>query len=234
MRLLHLYYDLMNLYGEYGNIVVLKKHLEDQDIEVSVDKKTLGDEINFEEYDFIYCGSGTEKNQLVALDDLLKRKDSLDKAIKENSMLFFTGNSMELLGKSIDDKKALNIVPISTKTTNNRYTGDVIVSNKEIGEVVGFINKCSIISENDDIKLFDYIFKDSNLPNDGYEGYKVNNIYGTHIIGPILVKNPNLMKDIVTKLIKKDNPNFKYKQIDYPYESDSYNVTLNALKERIK
>ena len=69
MKLLHLYYDLMNLYGEYGNVVVLKKHLEDQGFDVSVDKKTINEEINFEEYDFVYCGSGTEKNELFVLDD---------------------------------------------------------------------------------------------------------------------------------------------------------------------
>lgn len=61
MKILHLYYDLMNLYGEYGNVVVLVKHLEDQGEEVIVDKKTIGDQIDFTQYDFIYCGSGTEK-----------------------------------------------------------------------------------------------------------------------------------------------------------------------------
>ena len=69
----------------------------------------------------------------------------------------FTGNSMELLGKSIGDKKALDIVPLKVTLTKNRYTGDVIVENKECGEIVGFINKCSIIDENEDIKLFDYL-----------------------------------------------------------------------------
>ena len=56
MKILHLYYDLMNLYGEYGNVVVLAKHLEDQGEEVIVDKKTIGDQIDFTQYDFIYCG----------------------------------------------------------------------------------------------------------------------------------------------------------------------------------
>ena len=233
MKILHLYYDLMNLYGEYGNVVVLKKHLEDQDIKVTLDKKSIGDEIDFNEYDFVYCGNGTEKNQDVALNDLKMRKNSFKEAINKGTVIFFTGNSMELLGKSIDDKEALDIVFIKTKRTDKRYTGDVIVKNDN-HEVVGFINKCSIIEENKDIKWFDYIFKDSNLPNDEYEGYKVNDIYGTHIIGPILVKNPSLMKEIVIKLATKENPNFSYKDIAYPYEEDSYNVTLNALKERIK
>ena len=79
----------------------------------------------------------------------------------------------------------------------------------------------------DEVKPFDEI-KRMYLDNK-YEGYHVDNFYGTHIIGPILVKNPCLMNHIVSKLLKRD-----LKAIDYPYEEDSYEVTLNALKERIK
>lgn len=233
MKILHLYYDLMNLYGDYGNVVVLNKHLNDQGIKTIVDKKSINDEINFKDYDFIYCGSGTEKNEEVARIDLLKRKDSFVEAVNNGSIILFTGNAMELLGEYIDDKEALKLVPFETRTSNNRYTGDVIVSNNEIGEVVGFINKCSIISRGEDNRLFKYIFKDSNLKDNDYEGFKLNNIYGTHIIGPVLVKNPNFMKAIVTKLGLKDNSNFIYKDIEYKFEEDSYNVTLNALKERM-
>ena len=51
-KLLHLYYDLLNIYGEYGNVLIMKKHLEDQGFEVELDKKTVDDAIDFSEYDF--------------------------------------------------------------------------------------------------------------------------------------------------------------------------------------
>ena len=230
MKLLHLYYDLMNLYGEYGNVVVLEKHLKDQGLDVEVTRKTLGDEFDFNDYDFIYCGSGLESNEKIALKDLIKRKDSLLKAISNNKVILFTGNAMELLGKSIDDESGLNIVDIETRHTDKRLSGDVVVKNKEFGEMVGFINKCSIVTNNN--CLFEYVFKDEGL-NDGStgEGYKLNNLIGTHIIGPIMVKNPCFMKYIILKLTENIN-GFKYKDISYPYEEDSYNVTLNALKNR--
>ena len=231
MKLLHLYHDLLNLYGEYGNVVVLKKHLIDQGFDVVLDKKTINDEFDFNDYDFIYCGSGTEKNLMVALNDLLNRKESLIKAIDNNKAFLFTGNAMELLGKTIDSKEGLGIVPIETTFTDNRYTGDVIVKNEEIGEVVGFINKCSLIKEDENIKLFDYIFKQNEINDNAYEGYHYKNVYGTHIIGPILVKNPNFMKVIIKLLGGKD---FIYKELSYPFEDDSYHVTLNALKQRIR
>ncbi len=232
MKILHLYYDLMNLYGEYGNVIVLNKHLLDQGINSIIDKKSIGDDIDFKQYDFIYIGSGSERNEMLALADLKKRYKSFKEAIDNGSIIFLTGNAMELLGKKVNNEDGLNIVNITSEFTNNRYTGDVILKNDSIGEVVGFINKCSIIKHDESIKLFDYVFKDSNLPSDKSEGYHIKNIYGTHVIGPILVKNPNLMKAIVLKLLEKEN--VKYKDIDYEFEDDSYNVTLNALKERIK
>ena len=53
-----------------GNVSILKKHLEDQGLEVVLDKKTIGEEVNFNEYNFIFIGSGTEKNLDVVLKDL--------------------------------------------------------------------------------------------------------------------------------------------------------------------
>lgn len=221
----------MNLYGEYGNVVVLKKHLVDQGFDVVIDKKTVEEEIDFNDYDFIYCGSGTEKNQQLALKDLIKRKDNLKEALSKTVVLF-TGNAMEMLGETIDENKALGFVPLKTVTTMNRYTGDVVVKNNEIGEVVGFINKCTKITQDSNISLFEYVFTDSNLKETEKEGYRVNNVFGTHLIGPVLVKNPNFMKLIVKLLALRSKPDFIYKDISYPFEEDSYSITLKALLER--
>ena len=57
IKLLHLYYDILNIYGENGNMRALVKVLEYQGLKVNVDFKTIDDEINFNDYDFIYVGS---------------------------------------------------------------------------------------------------------------------------------------------------------------------------------
>ena len=101
IKILHLYYDLLNLYGEYGNINILKKHIEDQKVEVIVEKKTIGDEFNLQDYDFIYCGSGTASHLLVALEDFIKHKQELLDYISLHKYALFTGNSFEMLGKII-------------------------------------------------------------------------------------------------------------------------------------
>ena len=68
------------------------------------------------------------------------------------------GNKIELdslISKlKIDDKEALSIIDFNTVNTKDRFTGDVIVKNNEIGELVGFINKCSIINQNENDRYF--------------------------------------------------------------------------------
>lgn len=229
MKLLHLFPNLMNLYGDYGNIVVLKKHLQDQgfDIEVVESDDCVG--LDLQSYDFIYMGSATEHKQMLALDRLSAIKDDIKAYINSNKSLLFTGNAMELLGKQIDDKEALGILDFNVQLTSKRYTGDVIVKNDDMGEVVGFINKSSMINATDDYKLFDYVFKDNNLIDNDFEGYRINNAFGSHIIGPVLVKNPNFMK-IIVKTIMQDKK--AYKDISYPLEEEAYQITLKELKLR--
>lgn len=231
VKILHLFPKLMNLYGDYANVTVLKRHLEDQGQKVIVDKKDIGDLINFDEYDFIYMGSGTESNQIIALNELKKYVDSLEYCIVNNKVFLFTGNAMELFGKSIDEHEGLDLFDFIVKHTDKRHSGDVIVNNNEIGDVVGFINRSSQLFSSEDNTLFNYVFKDSNIIDGTTEGYRFNNLFCTHIIGPVLVKNPNFMKYIVKLLLPKD---CKYKDIDYPFEKESYTVTLNSLKDRIK
>lgn len=231
IRLLHLYPNLMNLYGDYANIAVLKSHLEDQELIVRIDNKDIGSNIDFSKYDFIYMGSGTESSRDIALTDLLRYKDDLKQCIENGKTILFTGNAMELLGNSIGNKQGLGIVDFDVETTTSRYTGDVIMESKQLGEIVGFINKSTLIKGGEDSKLFDYFFMDNNLKDNDYEGYRINNTYGTHIIGPVLVKNPKFMKTIIESILPED---FEYKEIEYTFEEDSYLTTLAALKERMQ
>ena len=227
IRILHLYPELMNLYGDYGNLTIIANRIKKHGIEVRIDKREIQDPIIFEDYDFVYMGSGTEKNQLVALNDLRKYELYLKEYINDNNVVLFTGNAMELLGNSIDDELALGIVDFNTRITDKRYTGDVIVYNETLKETVGFINKSSLIEGGEKFKLFDYVFKDNNLSDNSYEGYRYKNLFGTHIIGPVLVKNPYFADEIL-KLLLKD----QYVDNADKYEMAAYETTLCELRKR--
>ena len=136
--------------------------------------------------------------------------------------------------KELDEANKIAILDVNVPNTAQllpQIISDVIVKNDEIGELVGFINKCSIINQNENDKLFDYLFKDNNLKDNDFEGIRFNNLFGTHLLGPVLVKNPCFMKYIIKIIL--NNINVEYKDINYIHEEESYEVTLNALKERM-
>ena len=232
VRLLHLYYDLMNLYGEYGNIRILEEHIKDQEFDVTVDKKSLNEEINFEDYDFIYIGCGTERNQDIILQDMLKRKEDFKKVINENKVVLLTGNSYEILGKTINGVEALDILDFEVTTTKSRINEDIIATSDILSnKVVGFVNSMSSIKNNRQ-PLFKIELGVGETAGIMQEGIIYKNLIGTHLIGPLLIRNPELLKLVIERICKQKDSEFKYKNILYEDEEKGYELVLKELEAR--
>lgn len=234
INILHLYYDLLNLYGENGNIKALKKHLEEQDVRVNIEFLTINDKIDFNRYDFIYIGAGTEKNQKLVLKDLIKYKKDIKKYIEDNKFFLATGNSMELFGKFIKTKektyKCLNIFDYESYEEDFRMVDQAIFNMPLIDyTVIGFQNQGST-TKNIKKHLFEVNHGIGSYPNSEYEGIYYKNFLGTYLIGPLLVRNPNLVSYIVKELIKSKDINFKFKKMDLYFETKAYNTFLDYLK----
>ena len=233
IKILHWYYDIMNLYGEYGNIKILENHLKDQKLKVVVEKKTVKEDVKLDDYDFIYIGAGTEDNQMFVLQDMIKYKTQLKDYIDSEKVALFTGNSYEILGKSIDEVEALGILDFETKRLKDRVTSDVIYKNKFLKKrVVGFVNKMTNIVHNLN-PLFEVEFGIGENENKDIEGIKYKNLYGTHVSGPILVRNPEVLEMIVRMICMKKDRNIIYKRKEYKNEKDGYELVLNELKNRM-
>ena len=203
----YLYYDLLNLYGDTGNIKTLKYHLEEQGIDVDIKYMTLNEEKNFKDIDMLYIGSGTETNMSLALDDLKKDKDKLQKFLKENKIILSTGNSVELFGNYIIKNKKIKALELVDYVTmyQERIVKDVKTKSNLLEEdLIGFENHIgNNLSSNDEIV------------NEG-------SFYGTYLIGPLLVRNPKLCSYFVHLLIDKKDKNFEYKYEDYELDLEAY------------
>lgn len=217
IKIAHLYYDLMNLYGENGNIRFLKKKLEDQDIEVKVYFLTVDDEIDFDKYDIYYIGTGSESNQLIALNDLNKYKSDIKKAIDNGKYFFVTGNALELFGKEIWNEETrintLNIFPYVANDDGVRIVGEQLYSCDFIPEkIVGFQNRnCTL--NNIDNTIFNVINGTGYNINIKNEGFRYNNFIATYLLGPIFVRNPYLTDYFIKDIF--NNLNLKYKDPNY-------------------
>ena len=146
IKVLHLYYDLLNLYGENANSKALIKRLENQNIKVMVDFKSVKDKINFDEYDFIYVGSGSLESMEIAKEDFKRLKKDIKKYIDDNKFILATGNSLELFDSILDYK---------TKQIDFRIVGDQVFESNNINKlVIGFQNRTSVIYDNKENTLF--------------------------------------------------------------------------------
>lgn len=240
LKIGYLYYDLLNLYGENGNIKVLKNQLEAIGIDTKIYFLTIGDKIDFNKYDLIYIGAGTEENQKIALKDLLKYKDDLKKYIDNDKFLLATGNSIDLFGKYITDKnnkktKCLNIFNYRIKHESFRLIDEAIFKSDLLDKpFIGFQNQCSIMQENKH-HMFKVIKGIGSQPNSSKEGVHYKNFYGTYLIGPILVRNPHFLEYLIKKLVLSKEPNYKFKNFKLKEEKEAYNAFIdNFYKDILK
>ncbi len=234
LKLLHLYDDVMNLYGEYANVSVLARCLSDLGCEVRVDTLSLYEEKDISGYDFYYMGSGTERRQKLALSQLVNYRDALSAACDAGRVMLFTGNSFELLGEKITDQdgtefEGLRLASFETTEGKRRIVGDCLASFDGFDEIlVGFINKCSKTSGVEQ-PLFQMKMGFGNEADGEAEGFRKNNCFGTHLTGPILVKNPAMLRYIV-KLLGVEDP----ERVSYPFMEKGYEITASELRKRLE
>jgi len=202
VKLLHLYHDLMNLYGDWANAAVLERELVNRGYEVRLDKKSVGDDVDFSGYDFIFIGSGTERSQLACMRDMVRFKAAFLEQIEKGVPVLATGNSHELFGNAITDcdgkkHEMLGLLNFETMQTNTRVTGDCICESlvpKMSDKFISFINRAGGSQTGDIERPF------AIKPGEGAnfaaskEGIIYKNLLGTYLTGPILVKNPPVLK----------------------------------------
>ena len=232
MKILHYYHDIMNLYGDYANVLALQDMLTRAGEEVVIEKKTIGDSVQLSDYAFVYIGSGTERNQKVVLEDLRLHSDELRDYIESGKPVLMTGNSFEMLGKTLTDcsgktYQGLGLMNFTTTEQNKtRNTADAIFSADFLERpLVGFINKCSTIS-GVAAPLFTVKMGLGNQADDQHEGVRMKNLFGTHLTGPVLMKNPEFLTYIIS-LLTENVPEVN------PLQQNGYEITLKELTIRM-
>lgn len=234
IKIAHLYYDLMNLYGDSGNVKALKFYLEKQGVKVSVKLLSIDDEFCLDDYDIIYMGSGTENNQKMVLNHLLKYRTKIDELIENNKFFLITGNAFELFGKEITDMndstyKALNIFDYTSKQEKKRKVDETLFKCSLIDDyIIGFQNQSGMASGN--FNLFEVIKGIGSNIDSKVEGLHYKNFYGTYLIGPILVRNPKFLNYFIRELISSKNPKFKFKKVNQNFEKKAFE---NVVKKSV-
>ncbi|MGB4985248.1 MAG: hypothetical protein WBO70_05705 [Erysipelotrichaceae bacterium] len=228
MKVEILYPEICNLYGDLANISYLKKC--NNSIEVINTSLNEVPHFTYENIDLVYMATTTEKGQEIVIEKLLNYKDVIVKQIENDKCFLFTGNAFEILGKKIIDEKndididGLGIFNIiSKREMKNRYNGLYLGKYEEM-EIVGFKSQFSFSFG--DVPYWITTTKGCGLNEQiTNEGIKYHNFYGTNLLGPLLVINPDLCKYFLRKFGLNDKLSFE----DEAYQN--YNHRLKEYKE---
>lgn len=240
LKILHLFPEMMSLYGEYANLAVLRRKLEAMGVAVTVEGIACDDAPDFSAADMIYMGAGTERSQKAALTRLLPHAEALKTAAERGAVLLFTGNAMETLGVSVTDAagtvhQGLALANFTTEETEKRDPCDVIAAPSLWDTpAVGFMNKCSV-TKGVETPLFPSLSLGfGNEAKLGAEGYVSGSTFATHITGPVLVKNPAFADLLIRRLFALKGWALPETLPVLPHEREAYAVTLRELQARVK
>ena len=199
----HLYYDIANLYGEAGNVTVLSRYLQDQGVEVEVEKVSLKEEFEWDAYQFVYIGAMTENNLKIVLEDLKRYTNEIKDYLAKGGYVLATGNAFEMFGQYLDQiqESGLGIFTYKTKKLDKRLMSEVILENGQY-DVVGFQNQISVVY-NVEHPWFVGVKQGMGANEEhAYEGVCENHFYGSYVVGPLLARNPYLTKWFVKELLQ--------------------------------
>ena len=99
LKILHLYHDIMDLYGDKGNMMTIKYRCEQRGIKFVYDTCSIGEEKDYSSYDLIFMGGGADKEQLILSKDLLSKRTQLAKAMDSGTFFLLICGGYQLFGQ---------------------------------------------------------------------------------------------------------------------------------------
>lgn len=222
LNIAHLYGDLMNTYGDIGNILVLQYFGKQMGVEVTSEVISLGDKFDPDKFDFAVFGGGQDFEQAIISPDLIEtKKADLTNFIEDGGSLLAICGGYQLLGHyyiGADGEKIPGIGALNHYTeqqNDNRFIGDIIIQNSETGEKYhGFENHQGITFLGDgEAPLGEVVEGHGNNGEDGTEGAIYKNVYCSYFHGPILARNSQLAKRMLLNALTRKYPDADFSQI---------------------
>lgn len=210
LTIIHLYPDLLNLYGDKGNIECMRKRLLWRGIDVNVVLCTSDcDNVDFSAADILFIGGGSDREQEIVCEKLLKKKNEITDFVERGGSLAAVCGGYQLLGNyyQTSEKKieGLGILDIYTDSAPdaNRLIGNVIVECDGLSQpVVGFENHGGRTHIGSHTPLGKVIKGFGNNGTSGYEGVVYKNVLATYLHGPLFPKNPQLCDRFLLNALK--------------------------------
>ncbi|MBF1727044.1 MAG: adenosylcobyric acid synthase [Streptococcus sp.] len=205
LRICHLYGNLMNTYGDNGNLLMLQHRAKKLGYEVETTLISLEEDFNAEDFDIVMFGGGQDFEQTVVAKDLQNKKEALIQYIEDNGVVVAICGGFQLLGRYYVNASGerLNGISAIDVCTNgqfpSRLIGDIEIFNEEFGETyLGYENHIGRTYLGKNMKPLGKVVKGfGNNEEDHVEGCHYKNVFCSYFHGPILVRNQHLADRII-------------------------------------
>ncbi len=238
LKILWMYHDLMDLYGDKGNIETLRYRASKRGINVVVDTCTLQEKRNIEDYDIFFLGGGADKEQTLIYKDLLARKESILKAKESGTAFLLICGGYQLFGQYYLDQDGqkidgLGIYDYYTESSDrdHRCIGNIVVEaniHDKKFTVVGFENhggQTKAVSN----PFGKVLVGHGNTYKGEYEGYMDAQTIATYMHGPLLPKNPAIADEVILRGLNRRYAVDQLEKLQDTLENAAHDAMLKRL-----
>lgn len=205
LRICHLYGNLLNTYGDNGNLLLLQYYAKQMGIQTETEIVSIYQPFDETKYDLVFFGGGQDFEQLIVSKDIQDKKENLTRYIENDGVFLAICGGYQLLGHYYIGANGEKIPGISAldhytlSQDNHRFIGDIEIYNEELDlKMYGFENHNgrTFLGEGER-PLGKIISGNGNNGEDGTEGAIYKNTYCSYFHGPLLAKNEALAKHLI-------------------------------------
>lgn len=204
----HLYPDLLNLYGDRGNIQCLMKRCQWRGIEAETIVYELNDTVDFSKLDIVLLGGGSDREQMLVCRKLRNIRSAFKEYVEGNGVVIAICGGYQLLGKYYSTEQGkiegLELVDMYTEQGEGRLISNIVLKSELFSmPIVGFENHGGRTIINSNRPLGKVLYGAGNDGKSGYEGIIYKNVIGTYLHGPLLPKNPQLADWLIQHALER-------------------------------
>lgn len=204
----HLYPELLNLYGDRGNIQCLMKRCLWRGIEAETIAFELDDNIDFSNLDIVLLGGGSDREQMLVCEKLKEIQKDFKDYVEQDGVVIAICGGYQLLGNyyrtDMGTIEGLSLVDMYTEQGEDRLIDNIVLQSELFDmPIVGFENHGGRTFIGENKPLGKVLYGSGNDGKSGYEGVVYKNVIGTYLHGPLLPKNPQLADELILRALKK-------------------------------
>ena len=239
LRIVHLYPDALNLYGDGGNIASLSRRCAWRGIPCRVDQVLMGAELDLSDADIVLLGGGADRDQLAVCRELQAQREKVAAYVADGGVLLAICGGYQLLGHYYmmgeERVEGLHVLDIETTAGPTRLIGNVAIASPVCdAPVVGFENHAGRTALGAGEKPLGraLVHGTGNNGEDGGEGVLHDGVVGTYLHGPILPKNPGVTDWLIARALARRGEKIELAPLDDSLEHLAHDVALKIATGR--